>query len=65
MVYSEGDEHCLESRTDIIQVLIASGADVNARDKLAGFSPLEVAEHWGFTEVMDLLVRAGADPDAP
>ncbi len=65
IVCTEGDEHCLESRTDIIQVLIASGADTNARDKLAGFSPLEVAEHWDLTEVIDLLVRAGVAPNPP
>ena len=59
------DEHCTENRTEIIQVLIAAGADVNARDKLAGMSPLEVAERWGLTEVMDILVRAGANPNAP
>ena len=62
---SPDDEHCTENRTEIIRVLIAAGADVNARDKLAGMSPLDVAELEGLTEVMDMLVRAGADPDAP
>ena len=59
------DEQCTENRTEIIQVLIAAGADVNARAKLDGISPLDVAERWGLTEVMDILVRAGADPNAP
>ena len=58
------DEHCTENRTEIIQVLIAAGANVNARANLDGISPLEVAERWGLTEVMDILVRAGADPNA-
>lgn len=59
------DEHCPENRIEIIQVLLAAGADVNAGDRYDGTSPLKLAEFWGYTEVMDILVRAGANPDAP
>ncbi len=65
MVFADGDEHRLESRTWIIEVLIASGADVKARDKLAGFSSLDAAERRDYTGAVDILVRAGADPGAP
>ena len=35
-----------------------------SRDKLVGSSLLELADRLGFTEVRDILVRAGADPNA-
>ena len=61
--YDMEPEPCAVSRTRIIRVLIDAGADVNARGELSGFTPLDVAELEGFTEVMDILVRAGADPN--
>ena len=43
---------------------LADGADVEARDRLVGSSPLELADRLGLDEVMDILVHAGADPGA-
>ncbi len=55
-------ERCAERRAAVIRVLLAAGADLDARDKVYGRTPLELAESYGFTEVMDILAGAGAPP---
>ena len=55
---------CSERRTGIIHVLLAAGAYVNARDKLDGWTPLDVANRWEIPNVIHILLRAGAVPNA-
>lgn len=51
---------------DVLQLLLASGADVNAHDeRVIGNTPLrEVADTCSF-EVAKILIDAGADPTIP
>jgi ankyrin repeat protein len=46
----------------IVDVLLARGFDVNARDAV-GSTPLHIAVDGGHTDVVDRLLRAGADPN--
>lgn len=46
-----------------IQKIIASGADVNAKDAL-GRTPMHIAAFYGRTKVMELLLAGGADINA-
>ena len=68
-VCGDGDniEYCPE-RAEVIQVLLAAGADVNARDELVGMTPLHAAANEaGWVEVLEMLLMllgAGADPNA-
>lgn len=55
---------CIERRTEIVQVLLAAGADVNARGKLNGWTPLDVAKRWEYSEAIGILLRAGAEAGA-
>lgn len=48
-----------DNRTDIIQVLIDAGADVNATN-LSGFTPLHHAAESGSLEAAELLLKQGA-----
>jgi uncharacterized protein len=48
---------------DIARVLIAAGADVNARQR-GGFTPLHTAAQNGSLELSQLLLDHGADPNA-
>ncbi|MBE6417818.1 MAG: hypothetical protein E7033_05060 [Akkermansiaceae bacterium] len=43
-----------------MQQLLQSGANVNTRDA-EGFTPLMIAANWGNTEMVKLLLEAGAD----
>lgn len=45
------------------RLLIEAGADVDAVDAM-GLSPTVLAAHSGFGELLDLLLEAGANPDA-
>lgn len=47
--------------TDIARLLIAAGADVDARQE-GGITPLQAAAHAGNAELVELLLQAGADP---
>ena len=51
--------------TDIAELLIANGADVNATDDfLNGRTPLSVAARYGNKETAELLIAEGADVNA-
>ena len=47
---------------EIVTLLIAKGADVNARNPWFGSTPLHVAAAHGSAEVIALLLEKGADP---
>lgn len=49
----------IQGRAEVARVLIAAGADVNARTA-AGFTALQAAAKQGHAEVVELLRRAGA-----
>jgi ankyrin repeat protein len=49
---------------EVCRVLIAAGADVNAKEG-GGFTPLHAAAQHGDAELVELLLSAGADPLAP
>ncbi|MFC0206371.1 ankyrin repeat domain-containing protein [Novosphingobium soli] len=51
-------------RTDLIALLVANGADVNAYEA-RGFTPLILAAYNGQAETVEALLRAGADPCKP
>lgn len=47
--------------TMVVQVLLANGASLDVEDK-AGKRPIEYASEGGFSEMVDLLLAAGAKP---
>ena len=47
---------------EFIELLIANGADVNA--KADGWTPLHWAANWGHKETIELLIAGGADVNA-
>ena len=47
----------------IVELLLAEGADVNAKDKY-GLTPLHRAASGGHTETAELLITEGADVNA-
>lgn len=59
--------HLAAASGDAAQVryLLATGSDPNARDTVAGTTPLHLAAGYsGSVDVVRLLLDAGADPDA-
>jgi len=50
-----------EGRTDIVRYLIAHGANVNYRGSEWGHTPLSEAATRGFDDVVEILLKAGAD----
>jgi ankyrin repeat protein len=50
--------------TEIVQILIQAGANVNLSDR-SGFTPLASAAYAGYSEIVKLLIDAGADIQAP
>ena len=59
--------YCSE-RAEVIQVLLAAGADVDARQEFGGWTPLHAATNEGawneVSEMLLMLLDAGADPNA-
>ena len=49
---------------DVVELLIAKGADVNAKDEEYGAIPLHHAAQAGHKEIVELLIAAGADVNA-
>jgi ankyrin repeat protein len=52
------------SYTDIVELLIASGADVNKTDNNSGQTPLLVAVHNDAKRIAALLIANGANVDS-
>jgi len=47
-----------------LKLLLAAGADINAKDSTRGLSPLHEAARWGWNDVVTFLVEHGADLSA-
>jgi len=54
----------LKGHKEIAELLIANGADVDAKKAKDGVTPLHVAAASGHTEVVELLIANGADVNA-
>ena len=46
---------------NIVELLVAKGADINANTRDNGFTPLHLAAGFGHKEIAQLLIAAGAD----
>lgn len=55
---------CMRGETQIAENLIKAGADVNSRNKQT-FTPLHLASTYGHLDIVELLLAAQADVDAP
>ncbi|MCY3679087.1 MAG: ankyrin repeat domain-containing protein [Gemmatimonadetes bacterium] len=49
----------------LAHMLLEAGADIGAGTRIGRYTPLHVAAQAGAGEVVELLLGAGADPDAP
>ena len=48
---------------DAVKLLInQTSIDINVQDSY-GFTPMFEASHWGYIEILDILAKAGADPN--
>ena len=52
-----------EGHTEVVELLIANGADMNAKDEDES-TPLHLAAYWGGKDIVELLIAAGADVNA-
>jgi ankyrin repeat protein len=52
-----------EGEVELVEILIANGADVDARD-VNGYTPLHIAIQEGYTDVAEVLIDNGADVNA-
>jgi ankyrin repeat protein len=68
--YSSGHRHTAiaaavqEEHLEIAKALLDKGADIEARSKPGGFTPLEFAAQFGRPDTVRLLLSRGADPNA-
>jgi ankyrin repeat protein len=46
---------------DTLKLLLAAGADINAKDATRGLTPLHEAARWGWNDVVSFLVANGAN----
>jgi ankyrin len=46
---------------DSLKLLLAAGADINAKERTRGLTPLHEASRWGWNDVVRFLVDNGAD----
>ena len=53
-----------DGHKEVVEVLIAKGADVNAKDDEEGETPLHNAAYEGHKEIAELLIAAGANVSA-
>ena len=60
---SAGIRH-VENASEVMQLFIDYGADINAVDEEDRSTPLGIAARAGFVELVDLLLSNGADPNA-
>jgi len=51
-----------EGDAGTVQMLIFAGANVRAKTRLGGYTPLLLASQSGHADVIEVLVKAGADP---
>jgi ankyrin repeat protein len=56
------DSYGSEHRIDVVQTLIRAGADLNLGGGWSGTTPLEEASDHGYTEIVQILLDAGAKP---
>ena len=54
----------LNRRLDVLQALLARGADVNAKDNGSGLTALMSASAKGYLDVVQTLIAKGADVNA-
>ena len=54
---------CSSDRVASLKLLLAAGADINAKDP-RGLSPLHEGARWGWNDVVRFLVERGADLQA-
>jgi ankyrin repeat protein len=52
----------MKDDTELARILLYAGANVRATTRLGGYTPLLMASRNGNAEVMEALVKAGADP---
>ncbi|HNX57510.1 MAG TPA: ankyrin repeat domain-containing protein [Spirochaetota bacterium] len=60
----DGDKDKIQSRIEIMKMLIAKGADVNAREPIFGRTPLHCAVRSRQIDLVEILVENGADVNA-
>ena len=63
-VEGENAEGLVVRTKEITELLIANGADVNAKDDVLEFTPLHLAAEYGHKEIAESLIAKGADVNA-